>query len=92
MRIDYDGKYFWTSPHETDPELLILNSRERDVLEDILASIELQGVAEGRDFDDLAIYRETDFYSMVVDRSTLVLYFTFEAHYNIERKGPYLAN
>lgn len=72
-------------PHDTTK--IIVVSRSREALLSMVDSIELAGSAEGEDFDDLYIYSLMDdqlrlWYEMVLDRSTLKLWFNFELeHY-----------
>jgi hypothetical protein len=72
-------------PHDTTK--IIVVSRSREALLSMINSIELAGTAEDEDFDDLYIYSLMDdqlrlSYELVIDRSTLKLWFNFEIeHY-----------
>lgn len=86
MRIETEEGFFWTTPHETDPDLIIVASQHRSSLLAMVQSIELAGVSEGNDYDDLAVYRadspeSTHYYELVLDRTTLALWFSFEVHH-----------
>lgn len=88
-----EGK-FWTIPHETKPEMIIICARYRPVLESMLSGIELAGVEDGFDFDDIAIYVEdagelTMHYEMPITRVTLGLWFMFEAEYYHKEGATY---
>lgn len=76
-------------PHETDDNLIIVTTPTRHVLELMVDSIELAGRADDLDFDDLAIYINTRSiihkYELVLDRSTLALWFGFEIHHYLPK-------
>lgn len=84
MKLETEEGKVWTVPHESDPAKIIVASNHRSTLLSMLSSIELAGVAQGYDYDDLAIYRTdsddgySHHYEMVLDRGTLVLWFDFE--------------
>lgn len=84
MRIETEEGRFWATPHDTNPDSIIVNAAEREILMSMWKTIQLAGVGHGHDFDDIAIYRVDDtplvhHYEMELDRGTLVLWFEFEA-------------
>jgi hypothetical protein len=59
-----------------------IKSEFRDALEELVGTIELAGVAEGKDFSDIVIEEEaTDYFFshyIEIDLATLALYLQFE--------------
>lgn len=87
MRIKTEEGEYRIDRYPPDTAKIIVVSRSREALLSMVDSIELAGTAEGVDFDDLYIYSLMDdqlrlWYEMVLDRSTLKLWFNFELeHY-----------
>lgn len=80
MKIEYDGGTIGTAAHPTDPNLIIVWSFRRDTLMEVVSSLELAGVAEGLDFNDLFVAHDhaRGCYEMHLDRATFALWFQFE--------------
>lgn len=60
-------------------ENVALYSESKATLMDVIQSLELAGVAEDKDFDDLSIKEGPDgHYRLTIDRPTLCMWFGFE--------------
>lgn len=93
MRFESDLGVFWTTPHR-DPDRIRVCSPSEQTLRNMLLVIELAGVGEGNDFDDLYIgepQSEDAPYTLDIDRATLVLWFQFETLNFLHVGGDYLA-
>ena len=80
MNITYSSGSLRTEPFPKDADLLRVIGHA-DVLSDMVTSIELAGVAEDLDFDDLAVtvlVPEENLCELILDRATFVLWFQFE--------------
>lgn len=93
MRLETDVGIFWTSPHP-DPDRVLLRSLSYSTLRNILSVIELAGVGDGNDYDDLYIVGTPEGdgpFTLDIDRATLVLWFQFETLNFLHVGGDYLA-
>lgn len=87
MQIKTEEGVYRIDRYPPDSTKIIVVSRSREALFSMVESIELAGVAEGVDFDDFYIYSLMDdqlrlWYELVLDRTTLKLWFNFELeHY-----------
>lgn len=64
------------------PDNVLVKSEFRDSLEELLETLQLAGVAEGKNFEDITIEEDfTDYgtqYYIEIDKGTLALYLQFE--------------
>lgn len=69
-------------PDPTVPNLAVIESTDREALEELLETLELAGVADNESFDHITIeedmYQPEPVFYIEVSTSTLALFFQFE--------------